>query len=394
RPWKVVAGVVCLTIAVYGLLSSIGLFSSYWHQHMLQDYTPSQVSWIISIFGFLDCFMDLPLGELFDRHGTRWLLPIGCVVYAASFVGLAFSSTYGQLMGCMVVAGISAAIPTTVALTVVRQWFHKRMGLATGLVTTGAALGGIFFSLVLQELFQSYPWRTAIIILTCILAGFMVLGWLLIETNTSQRTAGSPPRSTFGELLGSLKFWLISYAMFGDELVLFIQWGSIPSYAIATRSGGDQFYLMMAYNIGAVVGRTAIPYLSDRIRALGPIRTLILMNIFTLLTVVAIWLPLGGTSITRLFAIVVLMGIGTGSTVPLGSVCVRELREDHSHGLWLGTVYTRCEFNTLIGNPSTEAILHDYGPNALVGFLGGVLLSGLISMICLPWRMSVEAKVR
>jgi hypothetical protein len=34
--------------------------------------------------------------------------------------------------------------------------------------------------------------------------------------------------------------------------------------------------------------------------------------------VLAIWLPLGGSSITALFVVVQLMGIGTGSFVPLG----------------------------------------------------------------------------
>lgn len=51
---------------------------------------------------------------------------------------------------------------------------------------------------------------------------------------------------------------------------------------------------------------------------MGPLNATIMMNIFTLFVVLAIWLPLGGLSVAALFVVVVLMGIGTGSFVPLG----------------------------------------------------------------------------
>lgn len=58
------------------------------------------------------------------------------------------------------------------------------------------------------------------------------------------------------------------------------------------------------------------PWLSDR--KLGPMNTILVMNAFTLLVVLTIWLPCGASSVAALFVVVVLMGIGTGSFVPLG----------------------------------------------------------------------------
>lgn len=101
-------GCFFLTVPIYGLLSSIGLFQTYWHQHMLSAYSESEISWIISVFGFLGCLFASPAGTLFDRYGSAWLLLVGSLVYVAAFVGLAFSSTYGELMGCMMLAGIAA----------------------------------------------------------------------------------------------------------------------------------------------------------------------------------------------------------------------------------------------------------------------------------------------
>ena len=65
-----------------------------------------------------------------------------------------------------------------------------------------------------------------------------------------------------------------------------------------------------------MLGRTLPPWLSDRV--VGPLNATIMMNVFTLAVVLAIWIPCGGSSIAALFVVVVLMGIGTGSFVPLG----------------------------------------------------------------------------
>lgn len=121
---------------------------------------------------------------------------------------------------------------TTVAFAVVSHWFKEKAGLATGCVTVSAALGGMFFSLVLQSLFDRLQWRDAALILTLILAVFVTLGNLLVEINLppqsktqgEQRTAGETEISrkacgTWQSILGIIqnpKFWLITYAIFGE----------------------------------------------------------------------------------------------------------------------------------------------------------------------------------
>lgn len=42
------------------------------------------------------------------------------------------------------------------------------------------------------------------------------------------------------------------------------------------------------------------------------------MNIFTMLVVLVVWLPFGAKAVPALFVVTVLMGVGTGSFVPLG----------------------------------------------------------------------------
>ncbi|KAK1757689.1 putative transporter [Echria macrotheca] len=390
RPWRVVIGCFCLSTSIYGLLSSIGLFQTYWLTHQLVGYTEIEVSWIISMFGFLDCFFGGPAGLLFDRFGLRWLLPLSCAIYTASFIGLAFSSTYGQFMGCLVVAGISAATPTTIAFSIVNQWFRSKEGIATGCVTLGAAVGGIFFSLTLQALFDVFSWRDAVLVVSGIIALLLLLGNFLVETNLPRGpTMAVPDLRKVQQLFRCSRFWLASYAVFAWELVLFVQWGTIPSYAVSVGMGSSQFHLMMSYNMtvhlarGAIIGRTIPLWISDR--KLGPLNTAILMNIFTIAAVLIIWLPFGASSIQALYVVVVLLGVGTGSFVPLGVACVSTLSEAGNTGTWLGSVYSVSGFATLIGNPSTGAILARYGSPGLVAFLTAVLVSAVASATVLRW---------
>lgn len=103
------------------------------------------------------------------------------------------------------------------------QWFGAREGIATGCVTLGAPLGGIFFSLALQALFERLAWRTAALVLAGLMAGFLLLGNLLVEANVpspaqtaGDDTSGSETAKVPG-MLRSRQFWLISYAVFGER---------------------------------------------------------------------------------------------------------------------------------------------------------------------------------
>jgi MFS family permease len=108
RSWSIAAGSFCLTITTLGLLSSMGLFQTYWQNHQLSALPKSNIAWIPAVFGFLDAALGMPAGILYDSYGASVLLPISSILYLASFIGLAFASTYAHLMSCFVVAGLSS----------------------------------------------------------------------------------------------------------------------------------------------------------------------------------------------------------------------------------------------------------------------------------------------
>ncbi|KAI1342633.1 major facilitator superfamily domain-containing protein [Xylariaceae sp. FL0016] len=361
RSWKVLVGALCLTIPTFGLTSTIGLFQTYWQRHQLTGLSATDISWIISIYGFLSTFLSFLAGILYDQF----------------------------------------SFPDVVAFGVVDQWFKKSHPFAVGFVTIGAPVGGIFFSLVLNTLFERYSWKLAMAILTSILASFLLLGALLVEpkklpgcrheeaqfahegSHTSRASTSIASRLDISQwtFLRSRKFYLFSYTVFVFEFVLYAQWGSLPAYAVYVGLG-NQFYIQMTYNIGAIITRALPPYLATR---WGSFNVSLGMMLFTTVVMFGVWIPSGDSSAVALYAVAFLVGLGTGSFTPLAASCISELCGGRGYGKWIGGCYTISSFALLISNPVTQKILNSLGPKLLVSIMGSVLFTGFCTCLAVRW---------
>lgn len=122
--------------------------------------------------------------------------------------------------------------------------------------------------------------------------------------------------------------------------------------------------LTASFCSGAIIGRSIPQWLADL--WLGPLNATILMNVFTFLVVIVLWLPFGDQSVVVLFAVIALMGVGTGSFVPLSctspclpipgskgkeiilqpyltlidpAACIFAFCEPERSGTWFGSIY-------------------------------------------------------
>ena len=180
-------------------MSAFGLFQVYWEAHQLKDYnggdSDTAIAWISSLLGFLNCFFGLLSGVLLDRISSSppsknmlLLLVPSSVVYWASFLALTWCSTYGQYMACMIVAGIASALPSTAAFVVVDHIFEvspalKHGAAATGVVSTGAPLGGLLVSLMLRALLaRTAPnaWPVSMFWLSLVIGAMELVGCVLV----------------------------------------------------------------------------------------------------------------------------------------------------------------------------------------------------------------------
>ena len=71
--------------------------------------SPSQLLWIVDIYGFLLAGLLITMGTLGDRIGRRRLLMIGAVAFAAASTLAAFSTSVEMLIAARALLGIAGA---------------------------------------------------------------------------------------------------------------------------------------------------------------------------------------------------------------------------------------------------------------------------------------------
>ena len=104
------------------------------------------------------------MGLLVDRLGPRKLIFTGSILISLGFLLLSRVSSIASFYGAFAMLSIGMSTCTgTVLLTAVNNWFRRKAGLATGIVTSGFGLGGLLIPVV-TSLIDAFQWRTAMLI--------------------------------------------------------------------------------------------------------------------------------------------------------------------------------------------------------------------------------------
>ncbi|HXH10914.1 MAG TPA: MFS transporter [Alphaproteobacteria bacterium] len=106
-------------------------------------------------------------GRLFDRYGPRRLFPLGALCLGLGLIVTAQVHTPWQLClswGLLVAQGFNLA-GIAPHLAHVALWFTRYRGMASGLVLSGASVGGLVLVPGAQYLVDHYGWRPAYTIL-------------------------------------------------------------------------------------------------------------------------------------------------------------------------------------------------------------------------------------
>ncbi|KAL8720218.1 MAG: hypothetical protein Q9225_002880 [Loekoesia sp. 1 TL-2023] len=144
RAWLVVLGGWCCYLSSYGWLSSIGVFQTYYEQNLLRTYSSSTIAWILSVQVFVLNGMAPINGKVFDSYGSNALITTGTFLHVFGIMMISLSKEYYQLfLAQSVCSGIGAAMLFHGATNAVATWFSSRRGLALGLASSGASIGGV-----------------------------------------------------------------------------------------------------------------------------------------------------------------------------------------------------------------------------------------------------------
>ena len=341
-------------------------------------------------------FFAIVVGHLINRIGGRKIIFTGG---ALILIGLVCLSQVQHLWQFYLVFGIilSAAVAMTHFVpntTIVRKWFIKKSGIATGLVTVGTATGLAVLPPVISRLCVSMDWRT-----TCMMCGFVIgvpimliaifvlrdtpesMGLLSDGEEAAKNRCSHFPESANADTHGrrvkmtpqqamrTKTFWyfFIAYSVYGIPLqgilTHMVAWSTEIGVSLA-NSG----LIMVALGLSSIPMRILSGWMGDHF---GKKKVLILLNMMTMILWIFGWFFIRDVKSFFVFAVL------------LGFVCSTPFA---LYTPFLGDLFGRLAVGTLTGTITLgHSIIGGVGPY-LWGWIadtsGSYALNCLISAGC------------
>jgi len=183
------------------------------------------------LVGTLAGALALPyIGRLVDRHGVRLSMAVIGGVFGTVLIAISFAtSIVGLTAGFVGIRMAGQGALSLTATTAVALWFHRRRGMAAGVVSAFGALGISSTPLLLEYFLLDLGWRTAWriegLVIWALVIPLALLGMRDKPSDLGQHPDGPvvageepPPQSgvhglTRAQALRSPYFWLIASAV-------------------------------------------------------------------------------------------------------------------------------------------------------------------------------------
>jgi len=369
----------------------------------------TQISFAASLRGLQTSFLAPVVGLLMDRWGPRRLVFAGATIIGLGLLLLSRINSLGAFYGAffLITIGISTCIGV-VPIATVGNWFHRKATLATGIIVSGAAVGGLMVPLA-TRLIDIFEWRTAMAIV-----GFGAWGILLplsllfrhkpeqygysldgdlhrkLPASEGQPSAqGNELNIRVKQILKSSAFWHIAMGFMCHMLVMNAVITHVMPY-LSSLGFTRSFSSLMAIAIPAtsIVGRLGFGWLGDkfdkrRIAALGFVLASLGLISFGYIASAGAWV---------LVPSLVIIGLGYGGPVPMMPALVREYFGRVRLATILGLVMGVAALGAMIG-PLLAGLAFDRLGSYQVAWFGlaGLVVAGMVSLLTTP---SVGSEIR
>ncbi|CBQ67887.1 related to Monocarboxylate transporter 1 [Sporisorium reilianum SRZ2] len=393
QAWLVVAGTFLLIMTNFGLLTSYGVFQSYYVSHTLAHLPPSTVSWIGSLQTFMILGGSFVFGKISDDYGSRCVLVGGSVITFVAMLGVSFCSTLVQLIVVQgVLFGLGGSMLFLPGCALVNQYFDRRKGTAMSVIIGAASFGGIVWPLVLQALFDQprigFGWGVRIVA--------FLMAVLLIISNALMRPR-LPPLDKSLHQPWSQAWTLLtqdpSYTLFVVGVAVLFMNFFVPFFSIASYAKKVGFTPSMAthmvaiMNAASMIGRLASGPLADRY---GRFNVLSLFGLASFLSLVLFW-PLPGLTLTKagVYALSITYSVVSGGSIATVASCVAQISPRNA-GARLGLTWTMAAPGALVGPVISTTLVSrmDGRYTALAVWAAGTTLIGSLIIAKVRFTLS------
>jgi len=398
--WIVAAG---FFIAVY-----IGGFIHYGFTALFEPiasdfgWSYAQISFAASLRGLQMSLFAPIVGLLMDRWGPRRLVFAGATIIGLGLLLLSRINSLGAFYGAfiLIAIGISTCIGV-VPIATVGNWFQRKATLATGILVSGSAVGGLMVPLA-TRIIDMFEWRTAMLILGLGAWGILLPLSLLFRHKPEQYGYSpdgdlhkKPPASEgqssaqdnelyigVKQVLRSSAFWHIAMGFMCHILVMNTVVTHVMPYLSSigfTRSFSS--LVAIAIPLTSIVGRLSFGWLGDRfgkrqMAAIGFVLATLGLLSFGYVAIAGTWI---------LIPSLVLIGLGWGGPVPIMPALVREYFGRVRLATTLGLVMGVAALGGMAGPPLAGLAFDRLGSYQVAWFgLAGLVIAGMVSLLTTP----------
>ncbi|PKX91449.1 MFS general substrate transporter [Aspergillus novofumigatus IBT 16806] len=247
--WLQVVGAFFLFFNSWGVVNTFGVYQTYYETDLLHGHSPSSISWIGTVQGFLLFLVGVIAGPVFDKAVGSFLVVFGLMMTSLS------DQYYQVFLAHGVAVGIGCAFLFLPSIAIVATYFTTRRAVATGITASGGSIGSVIYPIIFRNLIDSvgFGWTTRII-------GFIALGGLCISLAV-MRMRLPPPKQARSLLdLSAFKeasFLIFSFGLFCAFVGLYFPFFYLPTYMSNVVHSTDDlaFYIIAILNATSVFGQ-------------------------------------------------------------------------------------------------------------------------------------------
>jgi MFS family permease len=352
------------------------------------------ISLNLLLFGLAGPF----LGRLMDLYGAKKVSVITLILSVLGAVGSVFMQASWQMYlfwGLLIGAG-SGGTSMIMGATLINRWFHKRRGLALGILGAAFSSGQLVFTPVLMQINVHEGWRAATLFIAVAL-GLVVLplvlkflrddpeskGMLPYGDNGFHATVIKPDRSPMRSAMSSLQFWLLasSFGICGLTTSGLLQTHLIPH---GIEHGFSEMTMAMSLGLmGAadVFGTILSGWLCDRFGKRWP-----LVFYYGVRGATLILLPSIDTT-GQLMIFSVIYGMNWLSTIPATSALTADLFGKQNIGVVFGWICFAHQIGAAIAAYTAgyvHSLIGDYNLAFIASGLFAFVATGIVCFIREP----------
>ena len=230
------------------------------------DLTASQLSAFTMLQLLVYAGMQVPVGLLVDRFGSRTVLSVGVVLVSVAQAWFALATSFPEALLARVVVGLGDAMTFICVLRLVTTWFApRRIPLVTQLTGSTGQIGAIAAAVPMTWALHELGWTGAYLVAAAIGPVLLVLLLVVVDDAPGRRHLTGEPMSRLA-LLSSLRE---SWSQPGTRLGFWVHFATPFSAHVMTLLWGYPF-LVVSEGVSPTVAGTLLSLIIVATVAAGP----------------------------------------------------------------------------------------------------------------------------